>query len=464
MTPTAKPLPRPFQRLAGSLGLLLATTLGACAADRSAPLDQGPHLADSPSRLVIDPSKLRLTALAAHRFDPSDGLDPIEVATLAVLNNPDLQARRVAYKVVAAQAFSAGLLPDPQLALNLDSPVSPGPGLVTAYGVSPSIDLVAIITHSAALKAARASERQADLQLLWQEWSVAEQARALAVTVLFDEQKAAALQTLSKDIDERLHMSAKAYQRGDVAAPPRSADVAARLDADVQAATAAKDAAKARGDLNALLGLTPSVALNLVEGATDPEPQPAEMDAALGALSQRRPDLLALQAGYSAQQANVRKAILSQFPVINLGFSRARDTSNITTNGGSATLVIPIFNRNRGEISVQAATRDQLAAEYRARLDQTTADVAAARRELEEARVVLDKLEAEVPALEAMVARAAPAYARGDLDSGGYLALQQAAINKRAALIDQRLAVRLADIGVQTVLFLPMGSSESQPR
>jgi outer membrane protein TolC len=417
-------------------------------------LAKGPDLATGPARLSVDISKIRLAPLKAHPFDPAGGLDPTGVAVLAVLNSPDLAAKRAAARVSAAQAFAAGLLPDPQVALSADFPVNPK-GLVTAYAITPTFDFMSLITRSTALRAARATAQQADLDLLWSEWSTAQQARGLAVTILADEAKSALLRAIAERVAERYRQSVLAYERHDLTAQATTADLAAKLDADTLLATAVHDAAKARGDLNALIGLTPGVRLNLVAGAGPVDPAASALDAAVAALPTRRPDLLALQAGYASQDANLRKSILSQFPLINLGYSRQSDTSAILTNGLAATVVIPIFNRGRGDIAIQSATRERLAAEYQARLDQTIADVAQARRSLEEDRAILARLEHEAPRLATMAGGAPAGLERGDLDSATFLALEQAALKAQAALADVRLARVMADIALETVLFIP---------
>ena len=441
---------------ATAIGAALAAcvSLGACESYAPGELARGPNLAVSPERLTVDLSKLPPVPLKAHKFDPSDGLDPTEVAILAVLNNPDLIAKRAAAKVAGAQVFSAGLLPDPQVALSADFPDHPA-GLVTAYGITPTIDLLSLITRSAALRAARSSEKQADLDLLWSEWSTAQQARQLAVTALGDEAKGAVLRTIDDGLTARYRQSSLAYQRHDITAQVNSVDLAAKLDADAQLAIALHDSLKARGDLNAIIGLAPAVKLNLTAGAPPVDPLDAALDRAIASLPERRPDLLALKAGHEAQNANLRKAILSQFPLINLGFSRQRDTGAVLTNGVAATLVIPIFNRGRGAIAIQAATRERLAQEYQARLDQTIADVATARRDLAADRVNLGRLESEVPRLVSMTDAANAAYLRGDLDSAASLALEQSALKQQVAVLDLRLALELADISLETVLFLP---------
>ncbi len=436
------------------LTLMLCGWLCACATYQDRPLPAGPALAPSTARLSADVSRLRLGPLKAHRFDPAGGLDPTDVAILAVLNSPDLQAKRSLAKVAAAQAFSAGLLPDPQLTFTLDVP-NPGQGATTAYNLNPNLDLVGLITHSSARKAARASADQADLDLLWAEWSAAQQARQLAVTIMADEAKAGVLRVIAAGLDARYAQSRRALAAHDVTSLTASADLAVKLDADAQFATALHDAAKARGDLNALIGLAPQATLALIAGQAPAEPSAAALDTALAALPERRPDLLALRAGYRAQDANLRKAILMQFPLVNIGFSHQSDNTAIVSNGVSGSLTIPIFNRGRGEIAVQKATRERLWAEYQARLDQTVAEVAAARREREAGRAALARLEAAVPALTATADTAAAAAARGDIDSAALLALEQSALKARVAVLDQRLALALADIALDTVLFLP---------
>lgn len=443
--------PHAVRRVLPALAVCLV--LAACAAYTPRDLPKGADLAASPLRLTADVSQLRLTPLKAHRFDPAGGLDPTDVAILAVLNNPDLKAARAQAGVASAQAFSAGLLPDPQVSVTVDVPVDPvNP---TAYNVTPSLDLMTLVTHSAALKSAKASAVKADLNLLWSEWSTAQQARQLAVTALANEEKSGVLTILAKRLGERYARSKAAMDRGDATAPTAGADLAAKLDVEAALATAEHDAAKARGGLNALLGLEPGVRLNLVYGAPVLDPTPAAFEKAAAVLPERRPDLLALKAGYGAQDANLRKAIIAQFPILNLGFSRASDTSGVATNGLAATFVIPIFNRGRGEIAIQSATREQLRAEYQARLDQAVADIAAARREREAARALSGSLQAEVPSLMATAALARGPYRRGDIDNAAFLAIEQAALTHQVALLDQRLAFALAGISLESVLFLP---------
>ncbi len=438
-------------RRAAAFTLLAA--LGACAAAGPRPLPTAPSTAAAVADLEVDAASLRLAPLKAIVIDPRDGLDPDEIAVLAVLNSPELRARRAAAKVSQAQVFNAGLLPDPQISGSADFPASPGATI--AYAVSAAVDVQALITRSAALAAAKGSARQADLDLLWAEWQVAQQARQLAWTAMTDEARAALLRRVRDQARQRAGASAAAMARGDATGPAAGADLAVEMDVQAQLTLAEHDAAKARLDLNALPDLKPEVRVPLAPGPSPTTYGPDALAAAARQVADRRPDLLALKAGYAAQDARLRQAILTRFPLLNLSANHAGDNTGILSNGVAGTFALPIFNGNRGQVAIEKATREQLHDEYQARLDQAEAEVAAARAELVSDRQALGELEASVPRLEAIARQASAAYARGDIDGATYLTLVQNALARRADLEDKRLAALQAEASLEQALFLP---------
>jgi outer membrane protein TolC len=425
-------------------------------------LPAAPDIKAQASSLTVDVSRLRVAPLKPVAVDARDGFDPLEVAVLAVLNSPDLRAKRAALGVQSAQVFQAGLLPEPQISVSVDKPVS-GPDTETAYSVSPSLDIQQLLARSNTLRAARFTRQQADLDLLWAEWSTAQQARQLAETVLANEARAAYLATIGAAASDRYEQSARALARRDVNLQTNAADLAAKLDAETAAATARHDADKARRDLNALLNLDAGVRLPLVEGPTDATYGAGDVQRALADLPARRPDLLALQAGYSAQDANVRKAVLAQFPLLQLAYNYAKDPAGTTTQGLAAVIAAPIFGNRLADVKVQNATREQLHAEYQARLDGAAAEVKNAQAEYASAAAQAAVLRKDVPQLEALSKPAIAAYDRGDLDSATYLTLTQNILSKRADLDDRELSRRLAEIQLETALFLPPASSRTGP-
>ncbi len=437
-----------------ALALGAALSAAACKTDRQESLPSGPYIGGDIRFLKTDVEKLRLGPLQTIRIDPAGGLTPLQVAVLAVLNNPDLKAKRTALGVQSAEVFAAGLLPDPQVSVGLDQPIA-GPDTHTAFNVSPSYDIAGLLQAATNKRAAKFTARQADLDVLWAEWTSAQQARQLAETALTDEARAGFLSEILRAAADRSARSSQAEQRGDVTAQTAAIDLAAKLDIETQLAAAQHDAAKARRELNALLGLRAEVRVPLVEPAVPSTVDAATVQRDLASLPERRPDLLALQAGYSAQDQNLRKAILSQFPLAQIAFAYARDPTPTTTLGLAAVLAVPIFNGHRGDVKVAEATREQLKAEYQARLDQTDADVRNAEAELASAGAEAIVLRADLPGLEAMLRPAPAALARGDIDSAAYLALVQTVVAKRADLEDRELAARMAEIQLETALFAP---------
>src|SRR5579871_612276 len=106
--------------------------------------------------------------LAARVALPVPALDMDTVATLAILNSRDLKAQRAAMHVAEAQAFAAGLLPDPSFSYSYDHPydrvidsTDPRYPEYNAYGLGLSVDLQTLLTHRSTHATATATYEQA---------------------------------------------------------------------------------------------------------------------------------------------------------------------------------------------------------------------------------------------------------------------------------------------------------------
>src|SRR5699024_5093374 len=102
-----------WHRLCRAMIVFAMLACAGCATYAPLPLvhGAGARVAD----MSVPASSMPTRPLAHHRFDPSDGLDVTEVAMLAVANNPQLKVKRDELDVAHAQAFAAGLLPDPRI-------------------------------------------------------------------------------------------------------------------------------------------------------------------------------------------------------------------------------------------------------------------------------------------------------------------------------------------------------------
>ncbi|TAM98645.1 MAG: TolC family protein, partial [Rhodanobacteraceae bacterium] len=156
---------------------------------------------------------------------------------------------------------------------------------------------------------------------------------------------------------------------------------------------------------------------------------------ALTEMTGRRPDLLALQAGYASQQEKLRAAILAQFPAITVGFVKARDNSNISSAGFSISLSLPLFDGNRGNIAIERATRQQLHDEYSTRLLTDRNDIQRLLADLQSARTQRIALAAHAAQLARARDAARVNYTAGRMDWPTYLAIRTSSLAADTALL-----------------------------
>jgi len=431
-----------------SAGLLLS----ACAVPRAPSLDMAADetLAGADLvRLTAPAAALRHPVLKPVVLVPGKPLTSDAVAVIAVLANPELKAARARARIADAQTITAGLLPDPTLGLSTDLRLS-GPDQGNGWAAQIGYELTALRDRDLAVKGAKSIRRQVRLDLAWQEWSVAEQAKLLAGRVLATAKLAELAGRTRREAEGALAHATIAAARGDLKADELTARRTAALDAADRAGQADKDCEQARLDLNALLGLRPETRLRL-EADDVAHLGRLDADALFRGARAQRLDLLALRAGYDSQDVAVRKAVRDAFPSLALSLNLATDTANNKTLGPGVGFTLPLWNRNRGPIAEAVATRDALRADYATRLLQTRSDITAlvdslARTELQWAHA----LRQVTPLLESS-GQADAAATRGDLSLVAAEAVRQTARDRLVALImleqslrEQRIALELA--------------------
>lgn len=439
---------RPWQ-LSVALSVL---GLAGCAGYAPKPLPELVNLPRSASAIAIDPARLPFRSLSTHVFNPADGLDMDEVAMLAVANSPQLRQARDALGIARAQSFAAGLLPDPQLGITSDHPTNGTAGNTNAFSLNPSYDIGALLLRSSRKNAALADEQRVNLELLWQEWQVVNQARLLFTRLTAQQALLRRLQAARTLLAERYRRSRQALAAGNVTLDFASADLAALQRVERRINDLERNRLQNRARLNGVLGLAADVPLDLVG-----EPQAAAIDAAVlrAGLEQRlnqRPDLQALEAGYRSQEEKFRGAILAQFPALNVGLTRARDTSGLYSVGFGLTLSLPVFNRNRGNIAIEDATRKKLYDEYQNRLNGAYSEIALALENLPLLRSQLQRTRLGVVELKTVAQHAEAAFRAGNLAAPDYVRLQIALLDKQTEAINLQEALMEQQIALETLL------------
>lgn len=371
---------------------------------------------------------------------------------LAVANNPQLKVKRDNLGVAHAQAFSAGLLPDPQLGAEVDFPTSTGGSLTRAFNLGLSEDISALLTRPARTAAAHAHVRQINLKLLWAEWQTIARAR-----MLFDQVQSskAQVQLLAHETSMLAPLEQqikKALKAGNLTYAGVTSGLNALTNMHQLLEQARHQHTQAEHDLHQLLGLAPGVPLHLVGTTWQVVPDAQQVRNAMLALPRRRPDLQALKAGYEAQDARLRGAILAQFPAITLGFVRTRDTSNVYTSGFTVGITLPIFNRNRGHIAVARATRQKLHDAYDARLLTTRQDMHRLQQDLALLHEQIGAASQRAEQLDSARRSAVNAWRAGALDWPTYLAIRSHALSANLLLLTLHQQRDHQAIALQTLL------------
>ena len=458
---------RPTVQVVGLL--LIGTALAACTIFHREPLD------DAGVEAVLAPPDGAALARAAPLIRhpqlkpvPVDLAEPLSVdavGIVSVLANPDLRALREQQRVAAAQVFAAGLLPDPQFSIGRDRVLSAPAGSYSgAFAAALVLDLLGpLATRSVELHAARAGEESLRLDVAWAEWATAGQARLLSVRLHY-QQRAAVLAREAAEITERaLARALKAAARNDLKADELELRRIAAADARARSLFAERDAGTTRLEINRMLGFPPAARVELAAPPPLGDWQAPDADALFTTARGERLDLRALAAGYERQQAEVKRAVLGQYPRIVLTLNRARDTSRVNTFGPAVSLDLPLWNRNRGAIRVATADRRRLRAEYAARLHQTRADIATLVAALGRDERTRSALAAQAPDLERIARAYEDAARRGDATGPAADAARLAATDRALALLAVEQACAEERIGLVLAVGRPLADSELLP-
>lgn len=387
----------------------------------------------------------------------------VQSASLAVERSPHLAIERRKSGVAEAQAYAAGLLPDPQFTASADFPTIHVPGLVIGYALGLSEDLQALLTEPSRAETAEAKQKQARLGLLWAEWQTIEKAADLYVQKYFGDRKTALLARDAAVLSAEATHSQRALSAHNTTIDIAGSDLSTALDTESRRDAAARAATASDADLKTELNVEPNAELALADPGDPVLISREELATALKNVMNERPDLLALQAGYHAQEEEVRTAILQQFPATNFGMNRSADTTNVQTVGLDATVNVPIFGNTQAKIRAERATREQLRSEYQARLDETEADAWRLWRSLDLLREQISQLEASLPELRRMASIGEQAYSAGNLAPATYVLMRTGLTAREGDLFDLKAKLWSDTIQLRALLGLSPLIGEASP-
>ena len=355
--------------------------LGGCASYHPMPLTQkavAERIAPPDLESIrIQAESIEHPILKPIPFDYRNGLSPDEAAILAVIANPMLRAARDKKEIASAQILKAGILPNPELSYNFEVPTGGDTaGKVNEFGLGLSWNIASLISRSSKVSEAKARKEAVDLDIAWQEWQVAQAAKADVYQVVVLKNQIALAEQASQQMGQNLAQIQKAVADGSMMANALNTVQAAKSQANANLLNLEKKADQQRLQLNRLMGLPADTQIRLSRNINlTSQAELPTVATLLKGLEQRRLDLLALRRGYDSQEEAVRVAIMEQFPRISIGPTISRDTDNIQKTGFGLSIELPVFNRNQGKITRERATRQKLFDEYVNRIFEAHSDI-----------------------------------------------------------------------------------------
>src|SRR5204863_346538 len=283
--------------------------------------------------------------------------------------------------------------------------------------------------------AARKNFRSVDLDVAWQEWQIAMNARMAVYRVLGLNAEVSQALEATEGLQQSTDAMRKAVEAHETVLDLAAVESASQ-DSRATMLSLQQELEKQRLGLNKILGVEPDVKVALHSGLSLPSRlgPPAQHDLSDN-LEWRRLDLLGLQHELESQDATVRAAILAQLPKMSAGFVKASDTTNVHTTGFIVAVDVPIFDRNQGVIANERATRQRLRDEYNQRVFEARSDIATAIADIRSLDRQIAAAEEALPLLEKLVTSAQTAVEQGNADVLAYYTARSNLLQKRIQLV-----------------------------
>jgi outer membrane protein TolC len=387
--------------------------------------------------LRIPASHISDSRLDSLPFDLRRGIGPDEAAIVASYLNPALRSIRDRRGLAVAQLIQAGVLPNPQVSYTRDY-VTGGntAGTTNAFNFNASWEVTSLLPLLPKRTAARANLRSVDLDIAWNEWQIVESARLAVYRVIALRDELASATEADRELTQSAETLKRAVEAHEKTVIDYGAAEASSQDARATALGLAQEHNKQRLGLQRILGVSPEAEVRLRPGIGLPSHlEVPSQEALTEGLESRRLDLLALQQGYRSQDANVRVAILEQFPKISLGFAKASDTTDVHTSGFAVTVDVPILNRNQGVLATERATRQKLLDEYNQRVFEAHSDIATALSDIRWLNRQVAAAEEALPIFERLVKSAETAMQEGHTDVLAYYTARSGLLQRRVQLV-----------------------------
>ncbi len=385
-------------------------------------------------------------------FNCKDGISPGEAAIIAVIANPKLRVVRDKRKIASAQLLQAGILPNPSFSYNIGIPAhGEKNNKVYSFGFGLGWDISSLIMRSIRMDAAKADASSIDLEIAWQEWQVAEDARLHAWNLIFAEKRLALVKSKKTILKKILNNTIKSVDMGTATKLDLSMAETAMQEAELSFIDEKAKINRERLEFNRAAGFPPGKIIPMEKDIVPLSEKCPPVKTLFNYAMEKRLDLAALRLGYKSEEARVRGAVYSQFPKINIGLTREKDTDGLKTTGFGINIELPFFDRSEGHIAMERASRRKLYDEYVFRVFKARSDIASLVQAIKSIRKKITGVDNTTASLKIFVKNCRIAAYSGRIDIFSYykalenlFTIQIHRIDFEQKIIDRKIGLEIA--------------------
>jgi len=382
--------------------------------------------------------------------DISEGLGPDEVGAAALAFNPSLRAKE---GVACGQLITAGLYPNPTFDNRslLGSQNPPHRKLIEG---SLSFEVLRRNEISAEKQAKCANVQAVHYEVLNDEWKTVSDARNAYWTVVAQRERLR-LNKEELEISERLLNGVKARMKhGAATALDINLSELQHIKLQAEAQKLEADAASAERALRLAIGLPydAEIKLRIAANPLARAARPWNTEQLLATLTDSAV-MKAAEWRYKESEGELRAAVARQYPGLKLGPASELDFDGhmwSSLTGFVASIDLPFFHRNQGEVKEKCAARDVARAEYNAKLLAAQGALADAAMQVENIEKRLAMQEKELlPKAEENLKLTEKSYNAGDIAGYELLTARSTFIDIQKSyldlLIDYRTSLQAAE-------------------
>ncbi len=221
--------------------------------------------------LRIPASRIRGPDIPLQIVNLRQGIGPDEAATIALYSNPALRAIRDRRRLAAAQVIQAGILPNPVVSYARDY-VTGGntAGTTAGYNFTAAWEISALVPFLPKQTAARKNFRSVDLDVAWQEWQIAMNARTAVYRVLGLKAEVSQALEATEGLQQSTDAMRKAVEAHEKTVLDLAAVESASQDSRATMLSLEQEFERQRLGLNKILGVEPDVKVALHSGLSLP--------------------------------------------------------------------------------------------------------------------------------------------------------------------------------------------------